>query len=333
MYEHGGTLGLLWAWSFNIGMVLLLLNMVLAIVFDVYAEVKSGAGDAPSLIKQGMDVVQELQERGGKRKAMLDAVQDQVLKVGEAVYDKSGVDAKILEAPMDGSWMRPDEGLPCATIYGTDLVWMSGEMVKLELNSKGTEAAFTNALGTIVTFKLDRQDPERPILIFAGGDIWEKAPDTAITEIAKKKKPKSLKQKADWTENDLLNALDAHNAHQSEIVSAPSLAKEFAATLIQEKQLAGIIESALASSSEDASNQEVSLSDSIRLVCRIDTNVRSAVRLNQMPKDDMNPDEEKDIIDAEERMKQVEMALGTINAQLDRILSGKKKAAAVPMQM
>jgi len=190
----------------------------------------------------------------------------------------------------------------------------------------------------MVTFKLNKEDPENPLLVFAQGDIWEKCKDQATSfsakslKVGKKNKgPKSFKKTGNWTENDLLAALDAHHAHAAEIVSGASLAKQLEANLIQEKQLAGIVESAKASIEAAADQQEVSLSDSIRLVCRIDTNVRSAVRLKQMPKEEISPEQEKDIADAEERMKQLEIALGTINAQIDRILSGRTQMREMKM--
>eukprot|EP00746_Dinoflagellata_sp_MGD_P160830 gnl/MRDRNA2_/MRDRNA2_87758_c0_seq1.p1 gnl/MRDRNA2_/MRDRNA2_87758_c0~~gnl/MRDRNA2_/MRDRNA2_87758_c0_seq1.p1 ORF type:complete len:973 (+),score=197.50 gnl/MRDRNA2_/MRDRNA2_87758_c0_seq1:148-3066(+) len=336
MYEHGGVLGTIWAWAFNIGMVLLLLNMVLAIVFDVYTEVKSGVGDAPSLYQQTMEVIDEVTSAAAKRKQMLADVAEQVSKVegGEAFYEKEGI-KRSKESPMDGDWKQQGTEEKCATIYGADMFWASGEPVQLTLASNGTSAAFTNAGGGLVHFKLNTEDPERPIIVFDQGDIWEKCeePEDPSSKSKKKsKKPKSLKQKSDWSENDLLYAFDVHNAHPGEIVSGQSLGKELECTLIQEKQLQQIIDAAIEASPEDAMTQEVSLADSIRLVCRIDANIRSAVRMCQEPKEELSKEEEKDIRDAEERMKQIEMALGTINTQLDRILT-TKTIPSKPMKM
>jgi len=185
-----------------------------------------------------------------------------------------------------------------------------------------------------VKFKLNTEDPDDPKLVFDGGDMWVKCPEQDIVKEEKgKKKQKSLKQKGDYTENDLLNKLDVHNAHPGAIVSAESLSKTLECTLMQEKQLEQIIDSAIDASSENAANQEVSLADSIRLVCRIDANVRAAVRLTQeKPPEHMSKEEERDIKDAEERMRQIEMALGTINAQLDRVLT-TKTSPPKPMKM
>merc|ERR1712046_79845 len=89
----------------------------------------------------------------------------------------------------------------CATIYGTDLIWVTGDVVKLEMSKAKTEASFTNHSGTVVSMKLDAQDPDRPILIFGGGDIWEKCEEqTNIKTGKKKKKARSFKRKGDWTE-------------------------------------------------------------------------------------------------------------------------------------
>merc|ERR1719163_1918065 len=56
LLEIGGKQGQLWLWMFYLIMQLLLLNMVLAIIFDVYTEVSSATGDAPSLVQQAVGV-------------------------------------------------------------------------------------------------------------------------------------------------------------------------------------------------------------------------------------------------------------------------------------
>jgi len=254
------------------------------------------------------------------------------MKVGEAAYEKEGL--KNFDSPMDGDWQQAGTEDKCATIYGTDIIWVTGDVTKLELNSKGTEAAFTNTVGGVVTLKLDTQDPARPILIFSGGDIWEKCEEQEEVQAGKKKKKgRTFKQKGDWTEADLLTALDVKRAHPGEIVSGQSLAKILEASLIQEKQLGAIIEAARNATPDEADNQEISLSDSIRLVCRIDANVRQALRMAHARKGGITFEEEKDIQDAENRMTQVELALGNINAQLDKILLNKMTQPTMPMKM
>jgi hypothetical protein len=255
--------------------------------------------------------------------------------VGESFYeDKEKGGLQSLAAPLDGDWKQAGSEERCATIYGTDMIWATGDVVKLQISSKGTQAAFSNAAGGLVTMKLNTDDPGRPILVFDGGDIWERCEEVDVDDgkSKKKKKIRSLKQKGEWTENDLLNALDAHNAHPGEIVSGQTLGKVLECSLIQEKQLEQVIDAAIEANEGDASNQEVSLADSIRLVCRIDANVRSAVRLAQQPKEEMSKEEEMDVRDAEERMKQIEIALGTINTQLDRIMT-TKATPSKPLKM
>merc|ERR1711904_495957 len=62
--------GTLWMFFLIVVMQLLLLNMVLAIVFDVYAEVKSGIGDAPSVWGQATEVFKEKREKAKQIKEL-----------------------------------------------------------------------------------------------------------------------------------------------------------------------------------------------------------------------------------------------------------------------
>ena len=56
MIEKGGFLGLLWFFLFTVIVAILLVNMVLAIIFDIYAEVKSELGDSHSIFEQVLDL-------------------------------------------------------------------------------------------------------------------------------------------------------------------------------------------------------------------------------------------------------------------------------------
>merc|ERR1719191_2320022 len=53
----GHPLGALWFWSFHIIIVMLLLNMLLAIIFDTYTDVKAGIGNSETLFFQSQQVV------------------------------------------------------------------------------------------------------------------------------------------------------------------------------------------------------------------------------------------------------------------------------------
>merc|ERR1740139_1183711 len=57
MFKSGGGLAVLWATLFHLFVVLLLLDMVLVIVLDVYAQVKPSAGRTPSLWRQGRELL------------------------------------------------------------------------------------------------------------------------------------------------------------------------------------------------------------------------------------------------------------------------------------
>merc|ERR1712070_1086261 len=101
---------------------------------------------------------------------MLAEVKAQVNKMGESFYEKEG--QKSLAAPMDGDWKQAGSEDKCATIYGDELMWATGDIVKLHLASKGHQAAFSNSAGGLVTMKLNLDDPERPLMVFEGGDLW-----------------------------------------------------------------------------------------------------------------------------------------------------------------
>jgi len=55
----GGTLAIFWTGAFHVFIVMLLLDMILAILLDVYSQEKAAIGDSPSLMQQAMDLVRE----------------------------------------------------------------------------------------------------------------------------------------------------------------------------------------------------------------------------------------------------------------------------------
>merc|ERR550537_1194040 len=68
-----GKTELLWVHGFIIVMQLLLVNMILVIVFDVYAEVKGGVSDAPTLYEQAKEMLEERKQRNKMASIMLRA--------------------------------------------------------------------------------------------------------------------------------------------------------------------------------------------------------------------------------------------------------------------
>ena len=49
-------IGAIWVVLFFVLMAVVLFNMILAIIFDVYSDVKSGAGDAESIFEQAYEM-------------------------------------------------------------------------------------------------------------------------------------------------------------------------------------------------------------------------------------------------------------------------------------
>lgn len=65
--DAGGALGILWAGAFHIFIVLLILDMVVAIILDVYSRVKSSAGEAPTPLRQARELFIDGQAAGGTK--------------------------------------------------------------------------------------------------------------------------------------------------------------------------------------------------------------------------------------------------------------------------
>jgi hypothetical protein len=59
MIDTGGLLGKIWIWLYFVIITVLLFNMILAIVFDVYGDVKAQTGDAQTLWEQTYQAIQE----------------------------------------------------------------------------------------------------------------------------------------------------------------------------------------------------------------------------------------------------------------------------------
>lgn len=82
--------GTLWMWGLVIMMQILLLNMVIVIVFDVYAKVKGEIGDAPTVWQQAHEVLLEKSERAKLKQGLKVASLGvgAVTKVGKRISSK-----------------------------------------------------------------------------------------------------------------------------------------------------------------------------------------------------------------------------------------------------
>merc|ERR1712224_1060394 len=78
MKASGGTMAIVWSVLFSIMVILISLNMVLAIIFDVYADVKANAEQAPGVLQQISNFW-----TAGRRKT--DAMDDEDLQYGDEV--------------------------------------------------------------------------------------------------------------------------------------------------------------------------------------------------------------------------------------------------------
>jgi len=92
MLSKSGVLGVIWTAVFNLVLVLLLLNIVVAIIFDVYTEVKADAAEAPSLLQQTIDV---LFGRSRQAKRLADKVAQ------TRIYSKEGTEQTESQSQTD----------------------------------------------------------------------------------------------------------------------------------------------------------------------------------------------------------------------------------------
>lgn len=351
MFEHGGHLGLIWSWLFNLVMMVLLLNMILAIIFDVYTEVKTAAGDAPSLIQQSKDMYQSNKELKQKQKEFNDDVKRKTRKSLKQHYVGDGTGKVLDDGPVyfNGKWRDLNEGKIVGEIdmAKSELTWPGGSVCKFE--ASGDECYFRHFTGQKVLGKLagDR-------ITWDDGDVWirdgtdgltgeegeEPAEEitrevrasqnldtlvTAAKQATAHNSPKTrntiksglIKETVMWTEDRLLSALNNYDAHEEDIVHPGSLAEALDATQLQAEQLQDILHKAREHSAAEAEVEEVSLTDSIRLVGRIDTNSRSILR-SEMNK--IKAREKKPLDMLNERMVNVETALGGLAHRIDTLL-------------
>lgn len=89
MLKNTGSTGVAWIYLFIVIMQLLLVNMILVVIFDVYAEVKGNVNNAPTLYQQAIEVA--VQKR------------DQVIRIREAKASLDNRMTKLTRAMSRGS--------------------------------------------------------------------------------------------------------------------------------------------------------------------------------------------------------------------------------------
>jgi len=349
MFEHGKSLGLIWAWLFNLVMMVLLLNMILAIIFDVYTEVKTGAGSAPSLIQQTKEMWEARREFKQKQKEFKEEskVRSKRSMKQSFVGDGTGAVIETGIPNFEGEW-RSREGDIVASIEGDELSWPSRDE-PVQATIEFDEITFRHWTG-----KKHKGHVKGDKIIWTDGDIWIRSNGDETAEEAKlkakqnintlatavlvtqasgkfkdapkKTKEEKLKQKrldaiqaktSIWTEDDLLAALKYEEVHESEVVHPGSLAEALDASELQAEGLNEIIQRAREHSEAEAAAQEISLTDSIRLIGRIDTNMRSILR-NELAKEQKKDEKPFQVLN--NRMKGVETALGGLAHRIDKLL-------------
>eukprot|EP00746_Dinoflagellata_sp_MGD_P164125 gnl/MRDRNA2_/MRDRNA2_92584_c0_seq1.p1 gnl/MRDRNA2_/MRDRNA2_92584_c0~~gnl/MRDRNA2_/MRDRNA2_92584_c0_seq1.p1 ORF type:complete len:1056 (+),score=182.50 gnl/MRDRNA2_/MRDRNA2_92584_c0_seq1:83-3250(+) len=349
MFEHGGTLGLIWSWLFNLVMMVLLLNMILAIIFDVYSEVKSGAGSAPSLIQQTKDMWQARKDFKEKEREFKYERSIRSRKSLKQSFVGDGTGATIEHGPpnFNGEW-RSWEGDIVGIFDGEQLTWPNKqETINVTIN--GDEVSFRHrtgkkhvghVLGDKITWtdgdewirdlgddmnaRKERAEENLTSLAAAlrvsqaKGKFLSSTKSKRFKEEARKKRLTTMiKNNEMWTEERLLQALTDYDLHEADVVHPGSLTEALDASQLQSEQLTEILKKAREHSEAEAAAQEISLSDSVRIIGRIDTNMRSILR-SELAKASL--ENEKPLRSLNNRMKSVENALGGLAHRIDRLL-------------
>jgi hypothetical protein len=237
MFEHGGTLGLMWSWLFNLVMMVLLLNMILAIIFDVYTEVKTGAGEAPSLIQQTKDMIQASQDHKEKKKEFVDERRRKTRKSLKQSFVGDG-SGRVLDfgAPnFNGEWQSLSDGHVVGIIEGDQISWPNRDAgCKVEIG--GDECQFRHFTGQMLKGRITGNK-----ITWSDGDIWircgtQEAADVqreeraemnlstlaaaviagkAEKQVVNTQKAGLIKDSVMWTENLLLDAFLYHDVHEA----------------------------------------------------------------------------------------------------------------------
>lgn len=240
MIESGGFLGLVWFFLFTVIVSILLLNMILAIIFDIYAEVKSELGDSHSIFEQ----IQELIE--AKRRRMKKLQERSLAMAGGGL----------------GAGMK---GLTAVTSVVTDGAKAVGTGVKAVGNTvvdviPGADQGMSVVIPGAVTDD-DASAVEQGVATQKTGDgssasLW------------------SQESEKKWNAKDMVKHLEEKNAHPNSIVTKESLMECFNG--LEEDDAEIIMDESDRWVRSNKLRAELSMEDILRLVGRIDSNMREA---------------------------------------------------------
>lgn len=114
MQDAFPVLGVMWIWFFYIVLAILLFNMILAIIFDVYGDVKNKAGEADTIFQQGRELFQQ------KKAGLLSAKQKvrSATTIGSigGVQNKVWTDTEILRFLVERNYHSGDVVTPSSLI-------------------------------------------------------------------------------------------------------------------------------------------------------------------------------------------------------------------------
>jgi hypothetical protein len=258
MFESAGTAGIVWAWIFNIMMVLVLLNMVLAIIFDVYSDVKSDAGDAPSLIGQTFEVIEEKRNKTKKLRAIKEEL-DRAAELKQKASEVTEIYADLAEGRSPGV-----------------IVEQVDDVEDMEVTAFDDEPDQEPKCD-------DPDDKVRDVKGSKGsvGSPHSKEDEHEATPGSKRNTSLVDKLvKGKWTEAKLRDKLVVEDVHAKEVVTLDSLIQALneadpgTAEDSDKPLLKLMMDGALEHSTKESEVKSMSLIDSIRLVGRIDANVR-----------------------------------------------------------
>eukprot|EP00746_Dinoflagellata_sp_MGD_P166084 gnl/MRDRNA2_/MRDRNA2_95761_c0_seq1.p1 gnl/MRDRNA2_/MRDRNA2_95761_c0~~gnl/MRDRNA2_/MRDRNA2_95761_c0_seq1.p1 ORF type:complete len:1125 (+),score=224.49 gnl/MRDRNA2_/MRDRNA2_95761_c0_seq1:131-3505(+) len=208
MLENGGILAIIWNVLFMLFLLLISLNMVLAIIFDVYAEVKEEADNEPSLIEQ----VAQIWKTGKMQKAFTNTL--------------GGSDTNSFSNLASDGTRRSSK----------------------RSSKQGIRASLLKLVGSVE---------------HAAHDMYAEA-EHAAHEIAEA-----------FQEDQILDALVMRNVHPEENVTAGSLMQ---AMKYHDDAYADVEEVIKAAAQMMGTEEPTGLSTKLRLVSRIDNNVREVLR-------------------------------------------------------
>lgn len=319
MFQSGKLLGIIWAWVFNILMVLVLLNMVLAIIFDVYADIKTEAGDSPSLWAQTMEV---FADRRRKRKK---------LKEIQAELDK---DKNLMALAKSSLTLGEDPEYQSIKVQDADeenKIVEESQIVEFDEEQEPDPEAKPDGK--------PEDEPQEEALVEDKPRKVKSDDDIMLGGSPSLKVEKILKSK--WSEAKLLDALKVEEKHDKSVVTLQSLMKAVDGGGSDEAMLKMILDAALEhSKGKEEELTSMGFIDAIRLVGRIDANVRDVLRKmrpDQGKSDSIQELDEKINLagpDLEGRFRRIEDAVAGLTHKLQMTIGpappGPPPKAAAP---